>query len=51
MLLLAEFALEWIRVSVNKPGAIRHSRDVGVCIERRRADLTPEATQPGADRL
>jgi 7,8-dihydroneopterin aldolase/epimerase/oxygenase len=51
MLLLAEFALEWIRVSVNKPGAIRHSRDVGVCIERRRADLTPEATLPGADRL
>jgi dihydroneopterin aldolase len=51
MLLLAEFALEWIRVSVNKPGAIRHSRDVGVCIERRRADLTREATLPGADRL
>jgi dihydroneopterin aldolase len=51
MLLLAEFALEWIRVSVNKPGAIRHSRDVGVCIERRRADLTPEATRPGTDRL
>jgi 7,8-dihydroneopterin aldolase/epimerase/oxygenase len=36
MLLLAEFPLEWVRVSINKPGAIRHSRDVGVCIERRR---------------
>lgn len=36
MLLLAEFPLEWIRVSINKPGAIRHSRDVGVSIERRR---------------
>jgi 7,8-dihydroneopterin aldolase/epimerase/oxygenase len=37
VLLLAEFPLEWIRVSINKPGAIRHSRDVGVSIERRRA--------------
>jgi dihydroneopterin aldolase len=36
LLLLAEFALDWIRVSVNKPGAIRGSRDVGVCIERHR---------------
>ena len=25
--------------------------DVGVCIERRRADLTPEATLPAAARL
>ncbi|MGA2023795.1 MAG: dihydroneopterin aldolase [Steroidobacteraceae bacterium] len=48
MLLLAEFELEWIRVSVNKPGAIRHSRDVGVSIERRRADLEHEASQPRA---
>jgi dihydroneopterin aldolase len=44
LLLLAEFPLEWVRISVNKPGAIRHSRDVGVRIERRRSDL--EAT-PG----
>jgi len=36
MLLLAEFPVPWVRVSVNKPGAIRHSRDVGVTIERRR---------------
>ena len=36
MLLLEEFALDWIRVSLNKPGAIRHSRDIGVSIERRR---------------
>jgi len=48
LLLLAEFGLEWIRVSVNKPGAIRHSRDVGVSIERRRADLAHEASLPGA---
>ena len=36
LLLLAEFPLEWVRVSINKPGAISHSRDVGVTIERRR---------------
>ncbi len=35
-LILAEFAVEWVRVSVNKPGAIRGSRDVGVSIERTR---------------
>jgi dihydroneopterin aldolase len=39
LLLLEEFALEWVRISINKPGAIRNSRDVGVVIERSRADL------------
>ena len=37
--LLAEFDIGWIRLSINKPGAIRGSRDVGVSIERTRADL------------
>jgi dihydroneopterin aldolase len=37
MTLLDEFSLAWIRMSVNKPGAIRGSRDVGVTIERRKA--------------
>lgn len=46
LVILAEFALPWVRVSLNKPGAIRHSRDVGVVIERTRADLEPA----GADR-
>jgi 7,8-dihydroneopterin aldolase/epimerase/oxygenase len=41
LLLLAEFPLEWVRISVNKPGAIRHSRDVGVQIERRRSGPGP----------
>jgi 7,8-dihydroneopterin aldolase/epimerase/oxygenase len=41
LLLLAEFSLEWVRISVNKPGAIRHSRDVGVQIERRRSAPGP----------
>ncbi len=34
--LLAEFDIAWIRLSVNKPGAIRGSRDVGVKVERRK---------------
>jgi dihydroneopterin aldolase len=37
--ILAEFGVEWVRISLNKPGAIRNSRDVGVVIERSRADL------------
>jgi 7,8-dihydroneopterin aldolase/epimerase/oxygenase len=37
--LLEEFGIEWVRLSINKPGAIRGSRDVGVSIERTRADL------------
>ena len=43
LLILEEFALEWIRLSINKPGAIRNSRDVGVSIERSRADLSATA--------
>jgi 7,8-dihydroneopterin aldolase/epimerase/oxygenase len=43
LLLLEEFGLEWVRISLNKPGAIRGSRDVGVVIERSRADLTEAA--------
>jgi 7,8-dihydroneopterin aldolase/epimerase/oxygenase len=39
LLLLEEFALPWVRISVNKPGAIRSSRDVGVTLERSQADL------------
>ena len=35
-LVLAEFPVARVRVTVHKPGAIRHSRDVGVVIERGR---------------
>lgn len=38
-LVLEEFGVEWVRVSLNKPGAIRNSRDVGVVIERARTEL------------
>jgi 7,8-dihydroneopterin aldolase/epimerase/oxygenase len=43
LLLLSEFDLAWVKLSVNKPGAIRGSRDVGVSIERQRADLPASA--------
>ncbi len=39
MLLLEEFGVVWVRVALSKPGAIRRSRDVGIIIERTRADL------------
>ena len=39
MLLLEEFAIPWVGISVSKPGAIRSSRDVGVTLERDRRDL------------
>jgi dihydroneopterin aldolase len=39
LVILEEFGIEWVRVTLNKPGAIRNSRDVGVVIERSRADL------------
>jgi dihydroneopterin aldolase len=35
--LIDEFGIAWIKMSLNKPGAIRGSRDVGVTIERRKA--------------
>ena len=41
--LLEEFGLEWVRLEVNKPGAIRNSRDVGIKLVRSRADLTAAA--------
>ena len=33
-IVLNEFGVDWVRVRVNKPGAIRGARDVGVIIER-----------------
>jgi dihydroneopterin aldolase len=45
LLILEEFGIPWIRLTVNKPGAIRGSKDVGVSIERTRADLPQAATR------
>ena len=33
-IVIGEFDVPWVRVRVNKPGAIRGARDVGVVIER-----------------
>lgn len=37
-LVVTEFGLEEVQVTLHKPGAIRHSQDVGVIIRRQRAD-------------
>lgn len=37
-IVIREFEVPWIRVTLNKPGAIRGARDVGVLIERRMED-------------
>jgi dihydroneopterin aldolase len=39
MLILEDFGVAWVRISLSKPGAIRNSRDVGVVLERHREDL------------
>ncbi len=37
-IILDEFPVPWVRLRLNKPGAIRGARDVGVLIERGRRD-------------
>jgi len=37
-IIVTEFDVPWVRVKLNKQGAIRGSRDVGILIERRRED-------------
>jgi len=39
MLILEDFGVPWVGLSLSKPGAIRSSRDVGVTLERDRAAL------------
>lgn len=36
-ILLGEFNVQWVRVKLNKRGAVRQVRDVGVIIERNQA--------------
>jgi dihydroneopterin aldolase len=43
-IVVAEFDVPWVRVRLNKQGAIRGSRDVGILIERRREDFPGTAT-------
>ena len=39
MLVLDEFGISWVRITLSKPGAVRSSRDVGVSVERDRGML------------
>ncbi len=42
-IVITEFSVPWVRVRLNKQGAVRNSRDVGISIERRAEDyLQPE---------
>jgi len=38
-LILGDFSIPWLRLSINKQGAVRGARDVGVCIERGKAQI------------
>jgi dihydroneopterin aldolase len=39
-IIITEFGVSWVRIKLNKPGAVRASRDVGIRIERSSADYT-----------
>lgn len=45
-LILAEFPVPWLRLSINKIGAVRGARDVGVRIERTAPQPIPAEEQP-----
>ena len=40
-LLVREFDLPWLKITLHKPGAIRASSDVGIVMERRREQYPP----------
>jgi dihydroneopterin aldolase len=42
-ILVREFDIAWLKITLHKPGAIRNSSDVGIVIERRREQY-PAAT-------
>lgn len=42
-LIVQEFGVSWVRVRLNKQGAIRGARDVGIEIERRTEDYAGSA--------
>jgi dihydroneopterin aldolase len=46
--IVTEFGVTWVKVRLNKRGAIRGARDVGIEIERRAEDypVPPPAAQP-----
>lgn len=42
-IIVTEFGVNWVKVRLNKQGAIRGSRDVGILIERTRDDYRDAA--------
>jgi dihydroneopterin aldolase len=44
-IVVTEFGVPWVRVRLNKQGALRGSRDVGILIERRAEDYAERAPQ------
>jgi len=49
-LVITEFSVPWVRVRLNKQGAIRGSRDVGILIERSSRDYGGRAPRAGRSR-
>ena len=47
-IVITEFGVPAVKVRLNKQGALRGSRDVGIVIERRREDYLPPIAAPGA---
>ncbi|MDY6942166.1 MAG: dihydroneopterin aldolase [Pseudomonadota bacterium] len=45
-IILTEFDVPWVRLRVNKAGAVRGARDVGVVIERMQPDYEPPLRIP-----
>jgi 7,8-dihydroneopterin aldolase/epimerase/oxygenase len=50
MLILEEFGVAWVRITLSKPGAVRSSKDVGVMLERHRDTLAEWHARPSAVR-
>ncbi len=48
MLILEEFGVSWVSITLSKPGAIRGSRDVGVMLERTRSGFGKWRTRAAA---
>jgi dihydroneopterin aldolase len=44
--IISEFGVTWVKVRLNKQGAIRGARDVGIEIERRAEDYPASAPPP-----
>ena len=41
-IVITEFKVPWVKVTLNKKGAVRHAAGVGIIIERRAEDFGPE---------